>query len=62
MRPLSPCPDVFDGRASRVIGRCEIALMEGPDLIRCECANDGVEDTTVVEQDEIIFAPREATC
>jgi len=54
---LSVLLQVFLGRSDRVGGRGEIALVESTDLVRSEGANDGVEDTPVVEQNEVLLAP-----
>lgn len=31
--------------------------MESPDLVRFECAYDGVQHTAVMEQDEVFLVP-----
>lgn len=31
--------------------------MERPDLVRCEGAHDRMQDTTIMEEDEVLFVP-----
>lgn len=56
-RCSGPPHNVLVIRTHRVIGRREIALMESSDLVRLECAYDGVQHATVMEQDEVFLVP-----
>lgn len=53
----SPLLDVLLGRPSRLIRRGEVALVEGPNLIRLKRPHDGVQDAAVVEEHEVVRAP-----
>ena len=50
--------NIFRSWSNRLIGRCEVALVESADLVRCESANNSVKDTPVVEQDKVVLAPK----
>jgi hypothetical protein len=54
---LGPFLDVLIGGTSWVVGGCEVALVERSDLIWGECTDDGVQNSAVVEQNEVILAP-----
>ena len=54
---LRPLLDVLRGWSSRVVRGSQVALVEGTDLILLESADDGMENTTVVEENEILLFP-----
>jgi hypothetical protein len=49
---------IFRSWSSRLIGRCEVALVESAYLVRGKSANNSVKETPVVEQDKVILAPK----
>ena len=50
-------PHVLGGRASRVVRRSQVALMERTDLVLLECADDRMEQAAVVEKHQVVLAP-----
>lgn len=54
---LSVLLDILLSRSSRVIGRSEVALMERANLFLGECSNDSMQDSTIVEENEILRVP-----
>lgn len=54
---LGPLADVIFGRSCGDIGRGEVALVEGADLVRLERPDDGVQESSVMEQDEVLLLP-----
>ena len=56
-RGLRPLCHVLSARAHGVVGRGEVALVEGADLVGSERADDGVQDAAVVEEDEVLLVP-----
>ena len=54
---LGPFEDVIFVRSCGDIGRSEIALVEGADLVRLESADDGVQESSIVEEDEVVLLP-----
>jgi hypothetical protein len=49
--------DLLGTRSDRLIGRSEVALPETPDLVGLEGPHDRVEDSPVVEDDEVVLGP-----
>lgn len=47
--------DVFWSGPSRLRGGSEVALMEDPNLVRRESPNDGVQNTSIVEDYEVLL-------
>lgn len=54
---LGPLEDVIFVRSCGDIGRSEVALVERADLVRLEGTDDGVQESSVVEQDEVVLLP-----
>jgi len=50
--------NIFRRWSSRLIGSCEVALVESAYLVRCESANNSVKDTTVVKEEKVVLAPK----
>ena len=50
-------PHVLRSRPHGFIRRGEVALMERAHLVRLNRANDSVQHTSIVEQDEVLFLP-----
>ena len=59
MRIHISCPflDIFRRRTSRFVRRRKITLVECSDLVRLEGTDNGMQQTPVVEQDEIVLFP-----
>ena len=54
---LRPLLDVLRAWPSRVVRGSQVALVEGTDLILLECTDDSMENTAVVEDDEVLRLP-----
>ena len=54
---LRPLLDVLQAWSSRVVRGSQVALVEGTDLILLECTDDGMENTAIVEKNEILLFP-----
>ena len=54
---LRPLLDVLQAWSSRVVRGSQVALVEGTDLILLECTDDSMENTAVVEENEILLFP-----
>jgi hypothetical protein len=54
---LGPLGDVFFGGPNWDVGRSEIALVEGADLVGLKGTDDGMQDSAVVEEYKILLSP-----
>ena len=54
---LGPLEDIIFGWPSGDIGRSEVALVEGADLVRPKCTDDGMEESSVMEEDKVLLSP-----
>ena len=54
---LRPLLDVLQAWSSRVVRGSQVALVEGTNLILLECTDDSMENTAVMEENEILLFP-----
>jgi len=54
---LGPLEDVILGWSCGDIGRGEVALVEGADLVRLKGTDDGMQESSVMEEDEVFLLP-----
>jgi hypothetical protein len=54
---LGPLEDVIFGWPCGDIGRSEVALVEGADLVRLKGTDDGMQESSVMEENKVFLLP-----